>query len=155
MRKCIDSLLVGGEDVEILVVNDGSTKDCTAEIADEYAEKYPTIVKAIHKENGGHAQNKGPVLRLMPDGVHADETSDAAAEGSSGEKGGLRDAPKIFSGFLLVRKHKQEPDGIDYKQVEQDKFSHNSSFGRDGYVIHLDLGFGGTDHDRLCRSRDL
>lgn len=54
MRKCVDSLLVGGEDVEILIVNDGSTKDRTAEIADEYAAKYPTIVKAIHKENGGH-----------------------------------------------------------------------------------------------------
>ena len=54
MRKCIESLLIGGEDVEILVVNDGSTKDNTALIADEYAAKYPTIVKAIHKENGGH-----------------------------------------------------------------------------------------------------
>lgn len=54
MRKCIDSLLVGGEDVEILIVDDGSTKDKTAEIADEYEKKYPTIVKAIHKENGGH-----------------------------------------------------------------------------------------------------
>ena len=54
MRKCVDSLLVGGEDVEILIVNDGSTKDNTAQIADEYASKYPTIVKAIHKENGGH-----------------------------------------------------------------------------------------------------
>ena len=54
MGKCIESLLVGGEDVEIIVVNDGSTKDRTAEIADEYAAKYPTIVKAVHKENGGH-----------------------------------------------------------------------------------------------------
>lgn len=54
MRKCIDSLLAGGEDVEILIVDDGSTKDNTAEIADEYAAEYPTIVKAIHKENGGH-----------------------------------------------------------------------------------------------------
>ena len=53
MRKCIDSLLPGGEDVEILIVDDGST-DATAAIADEYAEKYPSIVKAIHKENGGH-----------------------------------------------------------------------------------------------------
>lgn len=51
MRKCIDSLLEGGEDVEILVVDDGSS-DETAQIADEYAEKYPTIVKAIHQENG-------------------------------------------------------------------------------------------------------
>lgn len=54
MGKCIESLLIGGEDVEIIVVNDGSTKDRTAEIADEYAAKYPTIVKAVHKENGGH-----------------------------------------------------------------------------------------------------
>lgn len=54
MRKCIDSLLVGGNDVEILIVDDGSTKDRTAEIADEYALQYPDIVKAIHKENGGH-----------------------------------------------------------------------------------------------------
>lgn len=54
MAKCIESLLVGGEDVEILIVDDGSAKDNTAGIADEYAAKYPTIVKAIHKENGGH-----------------------------------------------------------------------------------------------------
>ena len=54
MRKCIDSLLTGGEDVEIIIVDDGSTKDRTAEIADEYAAEFPTIVKAVHKENGGH-----------------------------------------------------------------------------------------------------
>ena len=53
MRKCIESLLIGGEDVEIIVVNDGS-KDNTAAIADEYAQKYPSIVKAVHKPNGGH-----------------------------------------------------------------------------------------------------
>jgi len=55
MNFCIESLLPGGEDVEILIVNDGS-KDRTAEIADEYARKYPTIVKAIHQENGGHGE---------------------------------------------------------------------------------------------------
>ena len=56
MRNCIESLLPGGEDVEIIIVDDGSTKDRTAEIADEYAAKYPTIVKAVHQENGGHGQ---------------------------------------------------------------------------------------------------
>ena len=35
MRKCIDSLLIGGEDVEILIVNDGS-KDDTQKIGEEY-----------------------------------------------------------------------------------------------------------------------
>ncbi|MFF2889163.1 glycosyltransferase family 2 protein [Paenibacillus sp. NPDC057967] len=53
MRYCIESLLSGGERVEILIVNDGST-DQTAQIADEYARQYPTIIKAIHQENGGH-----------------------------------------------------------------------------------------------------
>lgn len=53
MRKCIESLLPGGEDVEILIVNDGS-KDDTQKIGEEYAQKYPTIVKVINKENGGH-----------------------------------------------------------------------------------------------------
>ena len=54
MEKCIESLLPGGEDVEILIVDDGSTKDDTAAIADRYADRYPGIVRAIHKENGGH-----------------------------------------------------------------------------------------------------
>lgn len=53
MKKCIESLLPGGEDVEILIVDDGST-DGTGEIADAYERLYPTIVKAIHKKNGGH-----------------------------------------------------------------------------------------------------
>ena len=44
MSKCINSLLIGGEEVEIIIVDDGSS-DRTAEIADDYAEKYPTIVK--------------------------------------------------------------------------------------------------------------
>lgn len=53
MEKAINSILVGGEDVEIIVVNDGS-KDGTQKIAERYQEKYPTIVKAVEKENGGH-----------------------------------------------------------------------------------------------------
>lgn len=54
MRKCIESLLPGGDYVEILIVDDGSTKDNTAEIADEYEAKYPGIVRAIHQPNKGH-----------------------------------------------------------------------------------------------------
>lgn len=55
MKKCIESLLPGGEDVEIVIVNDGSADD-TAKIADDYAEKYPTIIKVVHQENGGHGE---------------------------------------------------------------------------------------------------
>ena len=62
MEKCVESLLVGGEEVEILIVNDGS-KDRTAEIADAYAKKYPTIIKAVHQENGGHGEAVNAGLR--------------------------------------------------------------------------------------------
>ena len=53
MNHAIESILKGGEDVEIIIVNDGS-KDRTSEIAHQYEEKYPTIIKAVDKENGGH-----------------------------------------------------------------------------------------------------
>ena len=82
MQHCINSLLVGGEDVEILIVDDGSTDD-TARIADEYEKNYPTIVRAIHKKNGGHGSGvncgikeaKGMYFKV----VDSDDWVDAAA----------------------------------------------------------------------------
>ena len=53
MRHAIETLLPGGDEVEILVVNDGS-RDDTALIAAEYEAMYPGIVRAVNKENGGH-----------------------------------------------------------------------------------------------------
>lgn len=60
LAHAVNTILSGGEAVEILIVNDGST-DGTAQIADEFAAKYPTIVRAIHKPNGGHGSgvNRG------------------------------------------------------------------------------------------------
>lgn len=55
MEHCIESILPGGDDVEIIIVDDGS-KDETAAIADRYAAEYPDIVKAVHQENGGHGE---------------------------------------------------------------------------------------------------
>ena len=53
MEKCVESLVVGGDEVEILVVDDGSV-DRTAEIADRLQDRYPGIVRAIHQPNKGH-----------------------------------------------------------------------------------------------------
>lgn len=55
MSHAIETLLTGKEEMEIIIVNDGS-KDKTKEIADEYEKKYPGIIKAIHQENGGHGE---------------------------------------------------------------------------------------------------
>lgn len=62
MEHCVQTLLHGGEEVEIVIVNDGS-KDDTAAIADRYQAEYPTIVKAVHQENGGHGEGVNQGLR--------------------------------------------------------------------------------------------
>lgn len=55
MAKAIESCLILKEDVEVIIVDDGS-KDDTARIGDEYAAKYPDTIKCVHQENGGHGQ---------------------------------------------------------------------------------------------------
>lgn len=58
--KCLDSLIVNRDDLEVLVIIDGS-KDRSCEIAKGYQEKYPDIFSVIEKENGhyGSCVNKG------------------------------------------------------------------------------------------------
>ena len=53
LAHAVESLLAGGDEVEILIVNDGS-RDDTAKIADDFERRYPGIVRAVHQENGGH-----------------------------------------------------------------------------------------------------
>ena len=62
MEKCLTSLLAGGERMEVLIIDDGST-DKTGEIADAWEARYPAIFKAIHQENGGHGEGINQGLR--------------------------------------------------------------------------------------------
>ncbi len=82
MAKCIESILPGGDDIEILIVDDGST-DNTAQIADDYAARYPGIIRAIHQENGGHGEAVNAGLRnatgLYYKVVDSDDWLDAEA----------------------------------------------------------------------------
>ena len=83
MRHCIETLLSAGEQAEIILVDDGSVKDDTPAICDEYAAKYPTIVKAIHQENGGHGEGVNQGIRnatgLYYKVVDSDDWLDTAA----------------------------------------------------------------------------
>ena len=63
MDTCIQSILTGSnyaDDIEIIIVDDGSTKDETPAKADEWQDRYPNLIKAVHQENAGHG---GAVLK--------------------------------------------------------------------------------------------
>jgi glycosyltransferase involved in cell wall biosynthesis len=55
MSNAIESALICKEDIEIIIVNDGS-KDKTNEIGEQYAAMYPDTVKYVYQENGGHGE---------------------------------------------------------------------------------------------------
>lgn len=52
IERCLKSLVEQTlEDIEIIIVNDGST-DNSEKIALEYKEKYPNKIRYLKKENG-------------------------------------------------------------------------------------------------------
>jgi len=63
MDHCVETLLTAGEEVEIILVDDGSTKDDTPAKCDAWAAKYPHIIRAIHQENGGHGEGVNQGIR--------------------------------------------------------------------------------------------
>ena len=101
LHHAVESLLPGGDEVEILIVNDGS-KDRTAEIADDFERRYPGIVRAVHQENGGHGDAVMTGLKnatgLYFKVVDSDDWVDAGAY------------PKILD---TLRAHTQPQDQID------------------------------------------
>ena len=55
MDHCIESILAcGADDIEVVIVDDGSTKDDTLQKAQAWEAARPGVVKAVHQENAGH-----------------------------------------------------------------------------------------------------
>lgn len=53
LKRCIDSILIqGNNNIELILVNDGST-DNSEQIITPYLEQYPDVIKYIKKENAG------------------------------------------------------------------------------------------------------
>lgn len=158
MRHCIESILPGGEDVEILIVDDGSTKDNTAEIADEYERNYPGIVRAIHQENGGHGEAVNAGIRnatgLYFKVVDSDDWVDADAYRK------VLDKLREFAGSnttldMLLANYVYEKEGAKHKKVmRQTGFPKDQVFTWSG-VRHFYKGHYILMHSVIYRTKLL
>lgn len=162
MERAVESILKGGEDVEIIIVNDGS-KDATSEIAHRYEEQYPGIIKAVDKENGGHgdavnfglANASGKYFKV----VDSDDWVDEEA---------LKKILKVLKDFeadeqqvdMLISNYVYEKEGMVHKKVIEYKnvLPENQIFGWDdikrfhlGQYILMHSVIYRTDFLKLCQ----
>ena len=123
MERCVDSLLPGGEELDILIIDDGST-DETGEIADRYARDYPGAVRVIHQENGGHGEGINQGLRNALGVYFKVVDSDDRLDGASLAKllGVLRrlqaageTVDLIVNNYVYDRAEKQAAFSVNYR----------------------------------------
>ncbi|WP_062302145.1 glycosyltransferase family 2 protein [Demequina subtropica] len=124
LERCVDSLLIGETDIEILIVNDGST-DGTGDMADRYEAAHPGIVRAVHKPNGGHGSTinvgidiaRGRYLKV----VDADDWVDGQAfatlldtlRGFAGED----ELDLVLSNFVYEKVGRRRKRAVRYRNV--------------------------------------
>ena len=142
MDRAVESILKGGEDVEIIIVNDGS-KDDTSKIAHEYEEKYPTIVRAVDKENGGHGDAVNAGLDHAEGKYFKVVDSDDWVDEEALYK--ILDVLKTFENEekqvdMLLANYVYEKEGMEHKKVIEYKnvLPQEEIFGwNDGKHFHL------------------
>ncbi|MGX7197950.1 glycosyltransferase family 2 protein [Enterococcus olivae] len=138
MERCINSLLLGGEEVEIIIVNDGS-KDNTANIANNYQKYFPSIIKVVHQKNGGHGQAINSGLRVATGTyvkvVDSDDWVDAHSY-----KQILKLLEEQTDIDMLISNYVYEKEGVQSKKViKYGKFlPENKIFGWQD--VHFPLG---------------
>jgi glycosyltransferase involved in cell wall biosynthesis len=109
LSHCLDSLLIPNiEDVEILVVNDGSN-DSTSEIGHRYESMHPNSIRVIDKENGhygscinrGLIEASGKYIRILD----ADDSFESNAFDEYVSFLKRQDADLVVSDYSIVNEH--------------------------------------------------
>ena len=165
MEHCINTVLAGGDEVEVIIVDDGSTKDNTYEIAKRYEKEYPDIVKAVHQENGGHGEAVNTGLKHATGRFFKVVDSDDWVDEEALYK--ILDVLKTFENEekqvdMLLANYVYEKEGMEHKKVIEYKnvLPQEEIFGWND-VKHFHLGqyilmhsvIYRTDFLKLCQLR--
>nr|WP_304971983.1 glycosyltransferase family 2 protein [uncultured Schaedlerella sp.] len=166
MEKAINSILPAGEDVEILIVNDGST-DKTRKIGKQYAERFPSIVKVINKENGGHgdavnsglSHASGKYFKVVDSDDWVDE--DSLMKLLEVIRGFVREGSEVD---MIVSNYVYEKAGMEHKKIihyrnvlpqnEIFRWDDIGSFHLDQYILMHSVMYR-TEMLKLCQLKLL
>jgi glycosyltransferase involved in cell wall biosynthesis len=125
MSGCIESLLVVGEEAQIIIVDDGSTDD-TQEIAQDFERRFPGIVEVVSQENSGWgegvnqgiARARGAYFKIVDSDDHLEASALAkvietlrSLEASSG---GI---DLLVTNFVYDHKQDNTTHTIDYRKM--------------------------------------
>lgn len=164
MGRCVDSLLaLAGTGIEIVIVNDGSS-DRTAQIADEYVEKHPEIVRAVHKENGGHGSGINAGLAAATGTYFKVVDSDDWVNLDAGRRAleylkGLEDQGQqidlLITNFVYEKQGKRIKRSVDYTRALPENSIFEWSDVRKFWTWQYLLMHSMTYRTELLRSIDL
>ncbi len=148
MEHCIDTILTAKDDIEIVIINDGS-KDNTLKIAKAYQKKYPDIIKVVDQENQGHGEGVNQGIRnatgLYYKVVDSDDWVDAKA------------LKQLIRQLKIMQKKKQLVDMYIFNYVyekdnEQKVINYKSVFPRDKVFTWDNVGHFKVDQNILMHS---
>lgn len=126
LHRCLDSLVPGPADTEVVVVDDGS-RDATAQIARGYAERFPDIVRVVSKPNGGHgsainaglAVAQGRYIKVVDSDDWVDRGAYASLLDMLRERAerGEDDLDVVVSNFVYEKDGRRTKRAVRYRDV--------------------------------------
>ena len=106
LSQSLDSLLGYEEDLDVIIVNDGST-DRTLEIARSYEARFPDLFRVVDKENGGHGSGVNKGIELAEGRYFYVLDSDDWA-----------DRPSLDAVLATIRRMEEEDRSVDLLLVD-------------------------------------
>lgn len=148
MDTCIESLLATGDDIEVLIVDDGSTDDgATLAKGRSWEERYPDTIRLIHKDNGGHGSAVNTALSHATGLYFKVVDSDDWLDGSSMEKvmaylrtqSDASATDMVIANYVYEKVHEHKQVVMDYAGIfpEDAVFTWDEvgSFGHARYLL--------------------